>query len=142
MVADPSGKSAVLEYVGEKDATDTDPTKRQLKVQYNDPDISKKGQIVTNFVLRKDYYDQAADKKGLDRYTLLQTELAKKAYKLNDETEAMNLLGQVAGRNWPNDDENCITTHSVIYNLTKKTAFGVTNEHYQEPAYHYHFAFK
>ena len=38
MVADPSGRSVILEWVGTTDATDNDGSKRELKVTYNDAD--------------------------------------------------------------------------------------------------------
>ena len=38
MVADATGRSAILEWVGDKDATDTDGSVRQLRVTYNDQD--------------------------------------------------------------------------------------------------------
>lgn len=141
MVADATGKSAVLEYLGDKDQTDTDPQKRQLVVHYNDPKASQKGQVVTNFVLQPGYYDQDKDKKGLDRYQLLTQALEKQDYTLANEGAAMDLLSQVGRRRWKNDDQNTITTHSVIYNLTRKTSYWVANEHYKDSSYSYHFKF-
>ena len=48
---------------------------------------------------------------------------------------AMAILGEIGRRNWNNDDGNGCTVHSVVYNLTKKTALWVPNEHYGEEAY-------
>lgn len=142
MLADASGKSAVLEYIGGKDATDTQADKRKLVVHYNDPKQTHKGQVVTNFILQDGYYDFDKDKKGLDRYQLLSQQLDAKQYKLQNEEEAMDLLEKVSRRHWKNDDPNTITAHSVVYNLRRKSAYWVANEHYKVPSYSWHFKMK
>lgn len=75
MVADSTGKSAILEWVTATDETDTDGSKRELKVYYNDSDASlgekeaaNQFQYITNFIVTPDYYTDDEDKKGLDRY--------------------------------------------------------------------------
>ena len=39
----------------------------------------------------------------------------------------------VGRRTWKNDDGNGCTVHSVVYNLTDKTALWVTNENCGDP---------
>ena len=56
-----------------------------------------------------------------------------------DEEAAMALLSQVGRRTWkPKKDS--LTVHSVVYNLTDRTALWVGNEHYGEADYTYHLA--
>lgn len=138
MVADSTGKSAVLEWVTGTDATDNDGSKRELHVIYNDEDersVSTDWQCVTNFVLTPDYYDDETEMKGLDRYEHLQQRLAETDGVVADEEAAMELLAEVGRRTWDNDDNNGCTVHSVVYNLTKKTALWIPNEHYGEEGY-------
>ena len=61
MVADSTGKSAILEWVAADDTTDSDGTLRELKVHYNDNDTAlgekeaaDKFQYVTNFIVTPD----------------------------------------------------------------------------------------
>ena len=86
MVADSTGKSAILEWTNGTDLTDNDGTQRTLKVIYNDQDdaigtreAASDYQVVTNFVLQPGYYDEspAEEKKGADRYDRLYEELQK-----------------------------------------------------------------
>lgn len=142
MVADASGKSAVLEWVADSDATDNDGSVRQLKVTYNDADShigTMEGatdyQVITNFIIQPGYYDGSpeADKKGYDRYERIYEELNKTNGIVADEKAAMDVLGIVGRRTWNNDDSNSCTVHSVVYNLTDKTVTWVPNEHYDDP---------
>lgn len=140
MVADSTGRSAILEWVGDKDATDTNGTARQLKVTYNDQDslaVSPDWQTVTNFIVAPGYYDNEADMKGLDRYQHIQKELADANGVLPDVESAMDVLAQVGRRTWNNDDSNSCTVHSVVYDLTEKTALWIPNEHYGETGYEF-----
>ncbi len=141
MVADATGRSAVLEWVGATDATDNDGSKRELRVTYNDDDAhigeveaAADWQVVTNFVLQPGYYDDspAGEKKGEDRYVRLYEELNARGGVVADENEAMELLAIVGRRTWKNDDNNGCTVHSVVYNLTDCTATWVPNEHFDE----------
>lgn len=51
----------------------------------------------------------------------------------------MDLLADVGRRTWkPKKDS--LTVHSVVYNLTDRTALWVGNEHYGEADYTYHLA--
>lgn len=139
MVADASGRSAVLEWVGETDATDNDGSARRLVVTYSDDDahIGKTEgecsyQWVTNFILQPGYYDNEADMKGLDRYERIGQELCAVDGVVRDEQAAMDILAIVGRRTWKNDDGNGCTVHSAVYNLTDKTVLWVTNENYTD----------
>ena len=139
MVADSTGRSAVLEWTAGTDATDNDGAARTLKVVYNDDD-SRIGpreavsdwQVVTNFVLQPGYYDGCPeeDKKGADRYDRLYEELGKTNGVVADEAAAMSILASVGRRGWDNDDKNSLTVHSAVYNLTDKSLLWVSNENY------------
>lgn len=143
MVADASGRSAILEWVAGTDATDNDGAARTLKVTYNDADahIGKMEaatdyQVITNFIIQPGYYeDSPADaKKGYDRYERIYAELNSTAGVVADEAAAMEILSIVGRRTWKNDDGNGCTVHSAVYNLTDKTMMWVPNENYDDPA--------
>lgn len=144
MVADASGKSAILEWTNDSavDTTDNDGSQRTLKVVYNDQDADigeREGassyQIVTNFVLQPGYYEgvPAENKKGADRYDRLYEELQATDGVVADEQATMDILQSVGRRSWDNDDKNSCTVHSAVYNLTKKSVLWVTNENYDDP---------
>lgn len=139
MVADASGRSAILEWVGETNATDTDGTRRELVVTYNDDDshISQAEaasgfQWVTNFIVQPGYYGSDEEKKGYDRYQRIGEELARTDGVVADEQAAMDVLAIVGRRTWNNDDSNSCTVHSAVYNLTDRSVLWVPNEHYGE----------
>lgn len=139
MVADASGKSAILEWVGTSDQTDTDGSKRELVVTYNDDDAhigkaegDSEYQWVTNFIVQPDYYESDDEKKGYDRYQRIYEELSLTDGIVADEDAAMDILAIVGRRSWNNDDSNGCTVHSVIYNLTDKSVLWIPNEHYDE----------
>lgn len=151
MVADASGRSAILEWVGTEDATDNDGSARQLVVTYNDDDshigaseAASDYQVITNFVLQPGYYDAspAEDKKGVDRYDRLWEELNRTDGQLENEQAAMELLRIVGRRNWDNDDANGCTVHSAVYNLTDKTMLWVSNENFDDPSAVFEFRFE
>lgn len=144
MVADSTGKSAILEWTNDSavDTTDNDGSQRTLKVVYNDQDsaigereAASNYQVVTNFVLQPGYYDgvPAENKKGADRYDRLYQELQATDGVVTDEQAAMDILQAVGRRGWDNDDKNSCTVHSAVYNLTQKTVLWVTNENYDDP---------
>lgn len=139
MVADASGKSAILEWVAGTDLTDNDGAARQLVVTYNDNDAHigeaeavADYQWITNFILQPDYYGEGEHKPGVDRYERIGEELAKTNGVVADEQAAMDILAIVGRRTWDNDDNNGCTVHSVVYNLTDKTVMWVPNEHYSD----------
>lgn len=151
MVADASGKSAILEWTadGATDTTDNDGAARTLKVIYNyqDDHIGEREaasdyQVITNFVLQPGYYDgvPAEEKKGADRYDRLYEELQKTNALVADEQAAMDILSIVGRRSWNNDDSNGCTVHSAVYNLTQKSVLWVSNENYDNPTAIYTFS--
>ena len=151
MVADASGKSAILEWVGKTDTTDNDGNARKLVVTYNDQDdaigkyeANSNHQVITNFILQPNYYNNVPvqNKKGFDRYTQLWNELNKRNGIVKDDQEAMDILSTVGRRNWKNDDGNGNTVHSVVYNLTDKSMLWVPNENYNDPSAIFKFDFK
>ncbi len=142
MVADATGRSAILEWVGETDDTDNDGSQRVLKVTYNDNDAhigategASEYQVITNFILQPGYYADVpeTEKKGYDRYERLYEELDKTGGVVADEKAAMEVLSIVGRRTWKNDDGNGCTVHSAVYNLTDKTMMWVPNENYDDP---------
>lgn len=147
MVADATGRSAILEWVGATDETDNDGTARKLVVTYNDKDsnigpreAASSFQWVTNFIIQPGYYDNVDlnEKKGADRYDNIYEDLSPINAVVQDEAEAMKILSHVGRRNWGKQgDSNSITVHSVVYNLTDKTVMWVPNELYDEAVYTY-----
>lgn len=140
MVADATGRSAVLEWVGENDLTDNDGSKRKLVVHYNDKDsyIGKREaasdyQVVTNFIINPGYYDgvPAENKKGFDRYEKIYEIMEEKNGVVEDEADVMKILDAVSRRDWDiQGDGNGVTVHSVVYNLTQKSMLWIPNEHF------------
>ena len=143
MVADSTGRSAILEWVGTDADHDADGAERQLNVLWNDTDAlsdSADWQVVTNFIKTPGYYDDTtAEMKGLDRYEHLAAALRETDGIVADKDAAMDLLASVGRRTWNNDDSNSNTVHSVVYDLTDKSVLWVGNEHYGEEAYTFEF---
>ncbi|MFR8114040.1 carcinine hydrolase/isopenicillin-N N-acyltransferase family protein [Faecalibacterium sp.] len=143
MVADSTGRSAILEWVGTDADHDVDGAQRQLNVLWNDTDSlsdSADWQVVTNFIKTPGYYDgTTAEMKGLDRYEHLTAALRETDGIVADKDAAMDLLASVGRRTWNNDDSNSNTVHSVVYDLTDKSVLWVGNEHYGEEAYTFEF---
>lgn len=143
MVADSTGRSAILEWVGTDADHDADGAQRQLNVLWNDTDVlsdSADWQVVTNFIKTPGYYDgTTAERKGLDRYEHLAAALRETDGIVADKDAAMDLLASVGRRTWDNDDSNSNTVHSVVYDLTDKSVLWVGNEHYGEEAYTFEF---
>ena len=125
MVADSTGRSAILEWVGTDADHDADGAQRQLNVLWNDTDAlsdSADWQVVTNFIKTPGYYDgTTAERKGLDRYEHLTAALRETDGIVADKDAAMGLLASVGRRTWDNDDSNSNTVHSVVYDLTDKS---------------------
>ena len=143
MVADSTGRSAILEWVGTDADHDADGAQRQLNVLWNDTDAlsdSADWQVVTNFIKTPGYYDgTTVEMKGLDRYEHLAAALRETDGIVADKDAAMDLLASVGRRTWDNDDSNSNTVHSVVYDLTDKSVLWVGNEHYGEEAYTFEF---
>ena len=143
MVADSTGRSAILEWVGTDADHDADGAQRQLNVLWNDTDAlsdSADWQVVTNFIKTPGYYDgTTAEMKGLDRYEHLAAALRETDGIVADKDAAMDLLASVGRRTWNNDDSNTNTIHSVVYDLTDRSVLWVGNEHYGEDGYTFEF---
>lgn len=148
MVADASGRSAILEWVGENNSNDVDGSKRQLSVTYctSDSDIGTMeakydSQVITNFILQKNYYISADGPQGggQDRYTRMWKELEKTNCILADEKTAMDILEIVGVRNWANQMEG--TPYSIVFNLTDRTMLWIPNENFGLPSAEYIFDF-
>lgn len=150
MVADASGKSAILEWVpaeGITDGEDNDGTARTLNVIYNDDpmyDQLRDGQAfayqsITNFIVTPGYYEDITDGQtanGVDRYDYINGKLAATYGVVADEQAAMDILAGVGRRAW----NGGVTVHSVVYNLTKKTVYWVSNENYSDPSAAWHYS--
>lgn len=149
MVADASGRSAILEWVGTTDAADNDGSQRELVVTYNDDDAhigTMEGttdyQVITNFIIQPGYYaDSPTEKRGADRYERIYGELNTTDGVVENEAAAMEILRIVGRRTWNNDDGNGCTVHSAVYNLTDKTVMWVPNENYDDPEAVFVFGF-
>ena len=147
MIADKTGKSAILEWVNEDetDSTDTDGTKRVLKVHYNDQDedlgideANNNFQYVTNFIVTPGYYDNESlnDMKGLDRYNYIKKTINPDGTNTEGnftKEESISLLKDLGRRNWNQTvgaDSNGITVWSVLYDLDNLEATWISNEEF------------
>lgn len=148
MVADGSGRSAILEWVGETDATDHDGSQRTLKVIYCDSDdeigpmeAQYNSQVITNFILQKGYYKDADTPGGggYDRYQRMWKELENTDCILTNAQDAMDILEIVGVRNWANRMEG--TPYSIVFNLTDRTMLWIPNENFGLPSAEYIFDF-
>ena len=95
MVADSTGRSAILEWVGSDADHDSDGSQRRLNVLWNDTDSlsdSADWQVVTNFIKTPDYYTSPDQMHGLDRYEHLADRLRETNGIVADEDAAMALL--------------------------------------------------
>ena len=140
MVADATGKSAILEWLPENgtDATDNDGSARKLVVTYNTDGMydtlrgadDYKYQWVTNFIVKDQdsYYVDDDAKPGYGRYAHIYDRLSEKNGVVLDEDDAMQILAEVGQRTFGNGG-GC-TVHSAVYNLTQKTVLWVSNENY------------
>ncbi len=147
MIADSTGKSAILEWVTATDQTDTDGTKRELKVYYNNNDsilgeteAADEFQYITNFIVTPDYYINDEDMKGLDRYQEIQNTInpdGTNTAGLMTKEGALDILETVGRRKWDSrngdSDANGITVWSALYDLTNKTVIWVSNEEFDNP---------
>ena len=149
MVADKSGKSAILEWVNEDatDSTDIDGTKRVLKVYYNDQDeklgedeAKNNFQYITNFIVTPGYYanENQEDMKGLDRYNYIKNTINPDGTNTEGKftkEKSLNLLKDLGRRKWNQtvgSDSNNITVWSVLYDLDNLEATWISNEEFDE----------
>ena len=144
MVADATGKSAILEWlpVDGTDATDNDGAARELVVTYNTDEMYEtlrdgsdfKYQWITNFIVKDHdkYYADNDGKPGYDRYEHIYERLHATDGTVENEAAAMQILKEVGRRTWKPNGKGC-TVHSAVFNLTKKTVMWVPNENYDDP---------
>lgn len=153
MIADATGKSAILEWLPAENATDktdNNGAARVLKVTYNTDGMYDglrktddfKYQWITNFIVndQDNYYESNDDKPGWDRYEHIYNRLSATGGKLDNEQAAMTILSEVGRRTWAGGGG--VTVHSVVYNLTKKSVLWVANENYGNKAAYYEYSFK
>ena len=147
MVADSTGKSAILEWVAATDDTDTDGAKRELAVHYNDQDADLGAmeqadafQYITNFIVTPGYYASDASMKGLDRYEEIQRMINPAGTNTDGVVttdEALAVLQTVGRRSWDarngKTDSNGITVWSALYDLTNCSVTWVSNEEFANP---------
>lgn len=143
MVAEPSGRSAILEWVNDTDESDNYGSLRKLVVTYNDQDSNigqREGQAdfqwVTNFIIQPGYYKvYDKDLTGWERYNIIYDELSKSGGLVADEMAAMDILHKVSQRTVRpnrNADDFVLTIHSVIYNLDNLSTLWCGNEQYAD----------
>ena len=143
MVAEPSGRSAILEWVNDTDESDNYGSLRKLVVTYNDLDSNigqREGQAdfqwVTNFIIQPGYYKvYNNDLTGWERYNIIYDELSKSGGLVTDEIAAMDILHKVSQRTVRpnrNADDFVLTIHSVIYNLDNLSTLWCGNEQYAD----------
>ncbi len=150
MIADATGKSAVLEWlpVNGTDKTDNDGSARTLQVTYNTDTMYDglrgaddfKYQWITNFIVKDHdayYENDDTEKAGWDRYQHIYDCLSATKGIVADENAAMNILADVGRRKW----NGGVTVHSVVYNLTDKTVLWVPNENFDKPSMIYQYSF-
>lgn len=153
MIADATGRSAVLEWlpVNGTNATDRDGAARELVVTYNDDavygdwrgDSEIPYQWVTNFIVhdQDEYYEGDNDAKpGYDRYVHINDRLKATGGIVKDDMAAMTILSEVGRRTW--NGGGGVTVHSAVYNLSQKTVLWVANENYSDETAYYYYSFK
>lgn len=143
MVADATGKSAILEWVA-PNATDGNDNGKEREFRYylNDDDAAvgeKEGkdnfQYITNFIVTPNYYSDPDDMGGLDRYEYIQSFINPDGSNTDgvmSYEKGLELLHDVGRRYWDplhgRTDSNSITCWSSLYNLTDRTVTWVPNE--------------
>lgn len=142
MIADSTGKSAILEWVNATDSTDIDGAQRELRVFYNDGDelggdeAENQFQYVTNFIVTPDYYEDESSMYGLDRYNHIKESINPNGNNIEgfySESDCLELLKELGRRSWDgNTYGSTITVWSALYNLTDLTATWVSNEQFAE----------
>lgn len=146
MIADSTGKSAIVEWINGTDKTDTDGSKRELKVIYNNDDAyvgEKEGQndfqYVTNFIVSPNYYEDDSEKGGFDRYNKIEEMINPNGTNTSGvitKQQGLDILETVGRRKWDANngasDSNSITVWSCLYDLTNKTVNWVSNEQFHD----------
>ncbi len=146
MIADASGKSAILEWAGPSLEADKTDANRPLRVIYlGDPvyvldqeEREERFQLITNFILCEPrYYAEQSEMLGIERYRTMQGELAASNGVVEDEGKALEVLASVGQRlyNATHGDlePGVVTVHSVVFDLENRKAWWVPNEHFDDP---------
>ena len=134
LVADAEGRSAVIEFIDPsgKSETDRTPDTRELQViRQNDTGT----QAVSNYILLPDYYSENEKRHGVENVAIMEETLAAGDHAVTDEQAAMDIMESVSKKGMGVSGISGVTVHSVIYNLTEKTALWIGSEHYGEKAY-------
>lgn len=141
MIADRSGKSAILEWTYGTQLTDNDGSLRTLKVTYSSE--ADNNQLITNFIVQPGYYDGITDTNmihGLERYNMMKYELNVRNGIVSDVIDGLSVLKRVGQRNIKTDPQNpWLTLYSIVYDLTDNTVYWVGNEHFEEDPFIYKF---
>lgn len=134
-VADKSGKSAVIEWLGENNVMDTDGTNRKLCVTYKNN--NEQNQITANFVSKPGYYVTTNSPYGKDRADIALSLLSKTNGVINSSDDAFAILEKVARRNHKEfggvGDE--VTLYSSVYDMNNLTLTLVDNEKFNETSH-------
>lgn len=131
-ISDKTGKSAVIEWIGDNYATDKDGSKRKLSITYkNEGELN---QVASNFVSHPGYYDEGITPYGKDRAELTKNLLAQTNGVVNNTDAAFTILEKVARRTHKEfggyGDE--VTLYSSVYDTNKLTLTLVDNEKFNE----------
>ncbi len=143
IIADKTGRSAILEWVNSLDKDDFFGQKRELVVTYNDSDSdigvresASDFQWITNFIIKSGYYEGTEEKyiTGKDRYDIIYEKLSRTNGLVQDEMQAMDILCSVAQRtidpNRPQFNTH-LTVHSAVYNLDELSLLWCPAEQFQ-----------
>ena len=142
-------------WVNATDESDTDGTKRELKIYYNDDDAvlgeketADKFQYITNFIVTPGYYEKQDNMKGLDRYIAIENSInpdGSNAEGVMTKDKGLEVLELVGRRKWDKEngesDKNTVTVWSALYNLTDKTVTWVSNEEFDNSKAVFEFDF-
>ena len=144
MIADKSGRSAILEWVNDIDLNDFYGQKRKLIVTYNNSDsdigpheAASDFQWITNFIIQPGYHEGTEEKyiSGLDRYNNIYEKLSPVNGIVEDEMQAMNVLAYASQKSVAPERRkiyNHLTIHSAVYNLDELSLLWCPAEQYED----------
>ena len=144
MIADKTGRSAILEWVKDIDLYDFYGQKRELVVTWNDSDsdigpreAASDFQWITNFIIQPGYNEGSEERfiSGLDRYDIIYKKLSPVNGIVQDEMQAMNVLTAASQKSVAPERRkiyNHLTIHSVVYNLDELSLLWCPAEQYED----------
>lgn len=144
IIADKTGRSAILEWVNDVDLNDFYGQKRELVVTYNDSDsaigpreAASDFQWITNFIIQPGYHEGTEEKyiSGLDRYNIIYEKLSPVNGIVQDEKQAMDILCSASQKSVAPERRkiyNHLTVHSAVYNLDELSVLWCPAEQYQD----------